>query len=104
MALVPPLALAGRLAPALAGLAVSGIAVGIQDSTIKALVADLVAPGQRATAYGVFAGIQGAFAIVGGLAVGWLYERSLTGLVIVVALTQVLARGVLATLLAARRA
>ena len=46
---------------------------------------------RRATAYGVFAGVQGAFAIVGGLVAGWLYDRSLAALVVVVAVSQLVA-------------
>ncbi|CCH74131.1 conserved membrane hypothetical protein [Nostocoides australiense Ben110] len=91
VALVPPLALAGRLPLALAGLVGWGIAVGVQDSTIKTLVAELVEPARRATAYGVFAGIHGVLAIAGGLLIGWLYEKSLTAVVVTVALLQVLA-------------
>jgi len=79
---------------AVAGVLCWGAANGLQDSTVKALVADLVEPGRRATAYGVFAAIQGAAAIVGGAAAGLLYERSLPVLIVGVAVTQV-AAGVL---------
>ena len=91
VALVPPLALTGRLWVALLGVAVWALAYGVQDSTVKALVAEVVAAPRRATAYGVFAGVQGAFAIVGGLFAGWLYDRSLTALVVVVAVSQLVA-------------
>ncbi len=91
VALVPGLALAGSVWPALAGIAVWGLAHGVQDSTVKALVADLVAAPRRATAYGVFAGVQGGFAVVGGVVAGWLYGRSVPALVVVVALSQVVA-------------
>ena len=47
---------------------------GVQDSTVKALVADLVPRERRATAYGVFAAMQGAGALVGGIAAGALYS------------------------------
>lgn len=90
-ALVPALALGPTLALAVAGVLVWGFAHGVQDSTVKAAVADLVDAPRRATAYGVFAGIQGLLAIVGGAGAGWLYERSLVALVVVVALTQVAA-------------
>ena len=88
VALVPALALGSALAAVLAGVAAWGVAQGVQDSTIKAVVADLVEAPRRATAYGVFAGIQGLLAIVGGVGAGWLYERSLVALVSVVELTQ----------------
>ena len=95
VAAVPALALAKNLWVALIGVAVWGLAYGVQDSTVKALVAELVDAPRRATAYGVFAGIQGAFAIIGGAAAGWLYDRSLTALVVVVAISQVLALALL---------
>ncbi|WP_343994230.1 MFS transporter, partial [Terrabacter terrae] len=82
VALVPPLALSGTVWVALVGVAVWGLAYGVQDSTVKALVAEVVEAPRRATAYGVFAGVQGAFAIVGGLVAGWLYDRSLPALVV----------------------
>lgn len=101
VALVPALALGGTLVLVLAGVAVWGFAQGVQDSTVKAVVADLVPAPRRATAYGVFAGIQGALAIGGGAGAGWLYERSLPVLVVVVALSQLLALVLLATTLRA---
>ena len=48
-----------------------GSPTGIQDSTVKALVADLV-PSGRATAYGVFAAVQGVGALAGGALAGAL--------------------------------
>jgi MFS family permease len=96
VALVPPLALSGSVALSLVGVAVWGLAYGVQDSTVKALVAEVVEAPRRATAYGVFAGVQGAFAIVGGLVAGWLYDRSLPALVVVVALSQLVALVLLA--------
>lgn len=96
VALVPPLALAGSVWLSLIGVAVWGLAYGVQDSTVKALVAEVVEAPRRATAYGVFAGVQGAFAIVGGLVAGWLYDRSLPALVVVVALSQLVALVLLA--------
>jgi hypothetical protein len=96
VALVPALALGSALVAVLGGVVAWGVAQGVQDSTIKAVVADLVEAPRRATAYGVFAGIQGLFAIIGGVTAGWLYERSLLALVVVVALTQVVALALLA--------
>ena len=91
IALVPVLAFTWTPWVAVAGVLCWGAANGLQDSTVKALVADLVEPGRRATAYGVFAAIQGAAAIVGGAAAGFLYERSLPVLVTLVAATQLAA-------------
>ena len=77
------------------GVVVWGLAAGVQDSAVKALVAELVNAPRRATAYGVFAGIQGAFAVVGGVVIGWLYDVSRPALVATVAASQLLALALL---------
>lgn len=99
IALVPVLAFTSTPWVAVAGVLVWGAANGLQDSTVKALVADLVEPARRATAYGVFAAIQGAAAIVGGAAAGLLYEHSLPTLIVLVAATQIAALALLAVTL-----
>jgi MFS family permease len=88
VALVPALALADRLALALVGVLVWGAAVGVQDSTVKALVADLVPSVRLATAYGVFAAFQGAAALAGGLLAGALYSGGRVDLVLVLGACQ----------------
>lgn len=99
VAVVPALALDGSFGLVLVGVAVWGLAHGVQDSTIKAAVADLVPAHRRATAYGVFAGIQGGLAIAGGAGAGWLYDRSLPALVVAVVVSQLVALALLATTL-----
>lgn len=89
--LVPVLAFTRSPWVAVAGVLCWGAASGLQDSTVKALVADLVQPDRRATAYGVFAAIQGGAAILGGAAAGFLYETSLPTLIALVAATQIAA-------------
>lgn len=91
VAVVPALAFTNSAVMAIIGVLIWGAAVGVQDSTVKALVADLVAPNRRATAYGVFAAVQGATAIVGGTLAGALYDRSLPLLVAMVAALQLTA-------------
>jgi MFS family permease len=88
---VPVFAFASSALVAIAGALLWGAAGGVLDSTIKALVADLVPAPRRATAYGVFAAVQGAAAVVGGVMAGALYERSLPILIAAVAATQVIA-------------
>jgi MFS family permease len=88
---VPVLAFATSPLVAIAGALLWGAAGGVLDSTVKALVADLVPASRRATAYGVFAAVQGAAAIAGGVMAGALYERSLPILIAAVAASQVVA-------------
>ena len=91
VAAVPALAFSNGLLVAGAGILLWGAAVGVQDSTVKALVADLVPAARRATAYGWFAAVQGAAAVAGGAMAGALYARSVPALVTAVAATQLVA-------------
>lgn len=74
IAAVPVLALAPGAGLVLAGVLVWGVATGIQDSTVKALIADLVPEFRQGTAYGVFAAFQGAGALAGGALYGALFD------------------------------
>ena len=84
ISLVPVLVFARTVPVVLAGVALWGLATGILDSTVKALVADLVPGRQLATAYGWFAVYQGLAALVGGTLAGALYEGHLEILVALV--------------------
>ena len=101
---VPVLALAGQLWVAVVGVLVWGSAVGVQESTVKALVADLVPSSRLATAYGVFAAFEGAAALMGGGLAGWLYGGGRADLVAVVAVCQVLSLALLVAVFRSRGA
>ncbi|MFI1535416.1 MFS transporter [Streptomyces anandii] len=94
-ALVPALAFTDAVTVAVAGSLVWGAALGVQESTLRATVADLVPPGRRATAYGVFAGVVGGASLVGGALTGALYGVSVPLLITVVAAIQALALALL---------
>ena len=94
-ALVPVLAFTDRIALVVAGAVVWGAAVGIQESTLRAVVADLVEPARRATAYGVYAAVIGVAAAVGGALTGFLYSVSVMLLIAVVLTVQVAAMATL---------
>ncbi|MGN9778119.1 MFS transporter [Micromonospora sp. H33] len=98
-AAVPALAFSPTVGPAVAGVLVWGAVLGVQESTLKATVADLVGPGRRATAYGVFGAVVGVAAAAGGALTGGLYETSVPLLVAVTATVQAVALGVLVTVL-----
>ncbi|TCJ28348.1 MFS transporter [Nocardioides jejuensis] len=101
---IPLLVFADTVWVVLAGIAVWGVATAIQDSTVKAYVADLVPSSRRATAYGVFAAVQGIGALGGGALAGALVEHHLSVLAATVAVMQVVAAGlVIWTLVRTRR-
>jgi MFS family permease len=103
-AVVPALAFSGTVAVAVVGALAWGVALGVQESTLRATVADLVGPRRRATAYGVFGAVLGVSAAAGGTLAGGLYEVSVPLLVAVTAIVQVLALVVLIVTLRRARA
>jgi MFS family permease len=90
VSIVPMLVFADGLGIVLIGVAVWALATAIQDSTVKALVADLVSGDRLATAYGVFATAQGLGALGGGALAGGLYEKNLHLLVLTIGVLQVI--------------
>jgi MFS family permease len=95
VAAVPMLAFGSGVLVVVSGILLWGAATGVQDSTVKALVADLVPRHRRATAYGLFAAVQGVGALAGGVAAGALYQQSRTALITAVVITQFVALVVL---------
>jgi MFS family permease len=104
VAAVPALAFAGTWTVALVGVLIWGAATGLQDSTVKALVAQLVPASRRATGYGMFAAVQGVAAVAGGVLAGWLSARSVPALVAIVAVLQLAALVLLLRTLHTQRA
>jgi len=79
-----------------AGMALWGVAMGAQESILKAVVASLVEKKSRATAYGVFYAVFGGFWFLGSAIVGALYETSLGWLTAFAVASQFLGMAVLA--------
>jgi len=72
-----PLVFLGGMWPALAGMALWGLGMGVQESIVPAAVAPMVAPDRRASAYGLFTGIYGTGWVLGSVAIGLLFYVSL---------------------------
>ena len=102
VAAVPVLVFTDQTGLAVAGVLLWGAATGVQDSTVKALVADLVPMGRLATAYGAFAAFQAAAALVGGVLAGWLYDAHRSSLVAVIGAAQLVALALLVGVLTHR--
>lgn len=103
VAAVPVLVFTDRVGPAVTGVILWGVATGVQDSTVKALVADLVPAARLATAYGAFAAFQAVAALLGGALAGWLYDVQRDALVVTVGVAQGLALMLLVGVLRRRR-
>ncbi len=102
VAAVPALVFTDRIGLAVAGVLLWGAATGVQDSTVKALVADLVPATRLATAYGAFAAFQAVAALLGGVLAGWLYGAHRDWLVEGVAAAQAIALVLLVGVLSRR--
>lgn len=90
-AFIPPFAFASTVAVVIAGTLLWGAALGIQESTLRATVADLVAAGRRSTAYGIYAAIVGGATAIGGIIAGGLYAVSVPALTTFTIIVQALA-------------
>jgi MFS family permease len=95
VAVVPALVFTDRVGIAVIGVLLWGAATGVQDSTVKALVAELVPVSRLATAYGAFAAFQAVAALAGGVLAGWLYDVHRDALVETVVAAQAVALALL---------
>lgn len=72
----------------LLGMILWGVGMGAQESIIRAVVADIVPRDRRATGYGVFNAGFGIAWFFGSALMGFLYDRSMIGLVAFSTLSQ----------------
>jgi predicted MFS family arabinose efflux permease len=72
-----PLVFLGGIWAGLAGVALWGLGMGVQESIIPAAVAPMVTPGRRASAYGLFTGVYGTAWVLGSVVIGVLFDVSL---------------------------
>ncbi|MCR4410534.1 MAG: MFS transporter [Candidatus Saccharicenans sp.] len=75
----------------IAGIVLWGIGMGALESILKAVVANMISPEKRATAYGIFNAIFGAAWFAGSALMGFLYSRQLGAMVLFSVLAQVAA-------------
>ena len=80
-ALFTPLVFFGPAAFAWVGMALWGLNKGAQDTLLKPAIAPLIAPQRRTTAFGIFDTCFGAAWLMGSIAFGLLYDKSLPLLV-----------------------
>ncbi|MGH3166241.1 MAG: MFS transporter [Trebonia sp.] len=76
-----PLVFLGGFWAILAGSALWGLGMGVQESLIPAAVAPMVSEDRRASAYGLFTGIYGTAWVAGSVVIGILVTVSPDGLV-----------------------
>ena len=60
------------------GVAVWGLVHGVMDSTVKAVVTELVVPASRSIAFGWLALVRGFGLLASGVSLGFVYDQSIT--------------------------
>jgi MFS family permease len=88
---IPWFGFSASLPLAIIGILAWGAAMGIQESTMRAAVADLVPDARRGSAYGVFTSAYGLAWLGGSLLIGLLYEQSLLAVMIATTVIQLVA-------------
>lgn len=88
--LFAPLVFLGTADSAMLGTVIWGIGMGAQGSLMRAILAQMVPKQKRGTAYGVFNAVFGLFWFIGSALMGFLYDLSITSLVVFSLIAQVI--------------
>jgi MFS family permease len=86
-----PCVFLGGFGFALTGMILWGVGMGAQDSLLKAMLSGVVPADKRSTAFGVFDTVFGVAWFAGSAGMGWLYDQSITGLIVFSVLLQLAA-------------
>lgn len=86
-----PLVFSGGSAFVVLGMVLWGIGMGAQESILKAVVAGMVPPERRGSAYGIFNTGYGVAWFLGSALMGVLYDRSISLLIVFSVLLQLMA-------------
>ena len=86
-----PLVFLGGFGGALSGMVIWGMGMGAHESIMKAVVANLVNPSKRATAFGMMNMWFGIFWFLGSALMGYLYDVSIPALIFFSVAMQLLA-------------
>ncbi|MBV8814229.1 MAG: MFS transporter, partial [Verrucomicrobia bacterium] len=76
---------------AMIGAAVWGLGIGVHESIIPAVVAPMVSPERRASAYGLFTAGYGVFWFTGSAVMGVLYDHAISAAIAFCVMTQLAA-------------
>ncbi|WP_459793913.1 MFS transporter [Arthrobacter sp. AD-310] len=93
-AAVPWLGFSNNTTLAVVGVLLWGAAMGVQESTMRAAVAELAPADRRGSAYGIFTACYGLAWLAGSVLIGLLYERSTVALAVAVTVIQAAALAV----------
>lgn len=76
-----PLVFLGGFSMAFAGIALWSLGIGAQETLMRAIIGNMVSFSKRGSAYGIFNTSFGVFWFLGGVLMGYLYDKSIIALV-----------------------
>jgi predicted MFS family arabinose efflux permease len=76
-----PLVFLGQFWLILTGMVLWGVGLGAQNTMLKAMLSEVISPSRRSTGFGVFYTIFGVGWFVGSALMGFLYDRSISALI-----------------------
>ncbi len=79
------------LALVIFGVVLFGVIVGVQETIMKAVVADITPIDKRSSGYGIFNLSFGLAVFIGSTLAGFLYDHSITTLIITLAAVEIAA-------------
>jgi MFS family permease len=94
---VPWLGFSNSTPLAVTGVLLWGAAMGVQESTMRAAVAELAPAGRRGSAYGIFTACYGIAWLAGSVLIGVLYEQSIMALAVTLTVVQAAALAIFIT-------
>lgn len=78
---ITPLVFLGGVWPSVAGVVLWGAAMGIQETIMRAAIADIIPSQKRGLAYGLFNAFYGFAWLLGSTIMGFLYAKSIPALI-----------------------
>jgi MFS family permease len=90
-ALIPLFSLSPALPLILAGVVLWGIVMGTHETIMKAGIADITSIRKRGTGYGIFNMMYGIAIFIGSAAAGFLYDYSITLLIVLMIVVEIAA-------------
>ncbi|HAR39398.1 MAG: MFS transporter [Bacteroidetes bacterium GWD2_45_23] len=77
-----PLVFMGNFYTAMLGMICWGVGMAAQESVMRAVLATILPIEKRATGFGIFNAVFGLFWFLGSFLMGWLYDVSISGLIV----------------------
>lgn len=90
-AVFAPFVFLGRFWLILVGMVLWGIGMGAQNSLLKAMLSSVMPAARRSTGFGLFYTVFGVAWFLGSAAMGFLYEHTIAGLIVLSMIMQLLA-------------